>query len=164
MVGMNRKNMAQGFSLIEILIVIAILGIVSAMAAFAWQEFVANNNLRTAAHTLAGDIALYRQKAVGKNNSYTINFNITNNTYTITDDDTTDDDKTDDYIQRNLSDFGEGIQFDGSFTFFGSPTNTIEIQSRGLIGNGTIKMKNSRGSKAEIAVSITGRTDVQFVM
>jgi len=48
---------AKGFSLIELLTVIAIIAIVVSMASFTWQHYVNNANLRTAARELATDIA-----------------------------------------------------------------------------------------------------------
>jgi type IV fimbrial biogenesis protein FimT len=156
---MNRTSIIKGFSFIEVLTVIAILGIVSSMAAYSWQRYVANNNLRTAARDLAADIALYRQKAVGENNNYTISFDMGNNSYTITNVATgvsnspkspSDIVKDPDVKLNSVAFFPGGV--------------IITIQSRGLVGNGTITMTNSRGSQATITVSSAGRTDLQFNM
>jgi prepilin-type N-terminal cleavage/methylation domain-containing protein len=151
---MKRSGIIRGFSLIELLIVIAILGIASSMAAYGWQIFAANSNLRTAARDLAADIALYRQRAVGENNTYTMAFDIANNNYTIT------NAKNADTVVKSLSgsDFGVGIAL-SAVTFGG---DTITVASRGLIGAGSITIVNSRGSSAVITVSIAGRANLQF--
>jgi prepilin-type N-terminal cleavage/methylation domain-containing protein len=155
----SRKNMKTavikgGFSLFEILIVLIVLGIVSSMGAYAWQRFVANNNLRTAARDIAADIALYRQKAVGQNDDYTVTFDIANNNYTIT------HAKDPDATVKSPSVFGADIRLET--VTFGS--DTINIKSRGLVGTGSITIKNSRGSSAKIRVSSAGRTNLQFTM
>ena len=152
---MDETVSTRGFSLIEVLIVIAILGVVSSMAVLAWQRFVGNNHLRTAAGDLVADIALYRQKAVGQNDNYTISFEMGNNSYTITNDDTGVSNPS-----KSPSAFGSGCAL-SAVTF---PANEIKVQSRGLLTNGTITLTNSRDSTATIKISSAGRTDTQFAM
>jgi prepilin-type N-terminal cleavage/methylation domain-containing protein len=74
---------AKGFSLIELIIVIAILGIVSAIAAPNFNKYRQNTNLKEAARDLASDISLYRQRAVAENIHYQIVFNQAANNYTV---------------------------------------------------------------------------------
>jgi prepilin-type N-terminal cleavage/methylation domain-containing protein len=74
---------SKGFSLIELMIVIAILGIVLAIAAPNFNKYRQNTNLREAARDLASDISLYRQRAVAENIHYQIVFNQAANNYTV---------------------------------------------------------------------------------
>jgi len=46
----------KGFTLIELMIVIAIIGILSAVALFGWRGYQDNVNLRTAARAVVTDI------------------------------------------------------------------------------------------------------------
>ncbi len=153
---MNRPGIIKGFSFIEVLIVIAILGIVSSMAAYSWQRYVANSNLRTAARDLAADISLYRQRAVGQNDTYTMTFDIANNNYTVT------HAKAADIVVKSPPDIVKDPDIKLSAVTFAG--NVITIQSRGLIGFGSITMVNSRGSQAVITVSSAGRTNLKFTM
>ncbi len=152
---MNKERIIKGFSLIELLIVVAILGVVASIGAYGWQRFVANSNLRTTARNIAADIAFYRQQAFGKGIAHTITLDVAQNKYTIN--------NTDGLVIPKVlsdSDFGVGMVL-SSVTF---PDNQITIQSRGLMGTGSITITNSRGSSAVITVSSAGRTSLQFTM
>ena len=81
---------SKGFSLIELLIAIAILGIISVIASYSWRHYVANSNLRSAARKVVADIERYKGKAVAENRNYTVTFNIAGNAYNITAPATTD--------------------------------------------------------------------------
>ncbi len=147
---MNRGKIIRGFSLIELLIVVAIFGIVAGMASLTWQRIVANGALRTAARDLAADIALYRQKAVGEGVEYVVTFNVGDNNYTINPGN----------IVKSPASFGSGCAI-AATTFSG---DVVTIQARGLLSNGTLTMANTRGSTATMTVDAAGRTRVEFDM
>jgi type IV fimbrial biogenesis protein FimT len=151
-----RRKSVNGFTLVELLIVIAIIGIVASIASFTWQNYVRNTNLKTAARELTSDIQFMKGKAIARNDLiYTIDFNTAGNTYTMLEGATTLREKT-------LADIGDGIQFDeialgGLFT--------LTFEKRGTLSPfGHITIKNSKGSKAKITFNITGRTYVTFTM
>jgi type II secretion system protein H len=150
-----RRKSVNGFTLVELLIVIAIIGIVASIASFAWQNYVRNTNLKTAARELTSDIQFMKGKAIARNDlTYTIDFNTGDNTYTMLEGATT-------LREKKLADIGEGIQFD-EIALGGIPTLTFE--KRGTLSPGHITIKNSKGSTAKITFNITGRTYVTFAM
>jgi prepilin-type N-terminal cleavage/methylation domain-containing protein len=74
---------AKGFSLVELLIAMALLGILSAIASFAWSHYNANLKLKAAARKVVADIVRYKNNAVAEQRDYTITFNVAANQYTI---------------------------------------------------------------------------------
>src|SRR4051812_13895118 len=70
-----------GFSLFELLIVVAILGILSAVA-LPYLSSDVPQQLQMAADAVAGDCEYVRGLAVANNSSYRITFNLAQNSYT----------------------------------------------------------------------------------
>lgn len=148
---MKTNDCNRGFSLVEMLVAIAILGILATMSNYGWQRHVASMNLRTAARDLASEISLYRQKAMGESTNYTMTFDVGNNRYIITPGN----------IIKSFAVFGSGISLN-SLTFAGAD---FIIQSRGLLNkSGSIILVNARNSTATVTVDIAGRTHVEFNM
>ncbi len=148
----------KGFSLVEILIVIALIGILGAVSLFAWQGFRDNNNLRTAARAIETDIAASKQRAVSEGIRYRLTFSAGGNSYTIA-----ADPFTAALTQtRLLADFGPGLTIVSTTFALGQLT----LLSRGTLSGatGSVTLTNGRGSQAIITVNITGRAHVQFAM
>ena len=137
-----------GFTLIELLIVIAILGILGGMGVFAWQQFVHNTNLKTAAAAVMADITLCRQQAVAQGVAYCIQFTESSPVYTIHSPSCDDAAER----QRDLREHGRGINVVS--TTFGA--DRINFQPRGTASRGTVVIENIRGSQSTIRTSITG--------
>lgn len=143
-----RQN--KGFSLIELIIVIAIIGIMAAIAAPNFTRYRDNANLREAARDLSSDIQLYKQRAIAENTNYEITFG--GNNYTITKGATTVANKT---VGANNA----SIVISSPY-----PGGKIELETRGTLKpSGTMKLKhNTRNSEATITTSLTGRVRVTY--
>lgn len=153
---MKKRAIPTGFSLIELIIVIALISIVSAFAVPAWQKYTANTNLKTAAREMMADLSNAKQRAVEENLKYSITFNVAGNNYALS---PTDTGVT--LWTKELASFGNGIVIE-SVNFSGS---VVSFQTRGTVSMmGNLTLLNSLGSTAKIIVNITGRSRVEFTM
>jgi prepilin-type N-terminal cleavage/methylation domain-containing protein len=150
MIALNKK----GYSLIEMLIVIALIGVLLSIAIPSWMRYRQNADLRTAARGIAGDFFNMKQRAVGEAVNYRITFDQENNRYQMINTSTADT------TTRNLSEFGPGIII--THVAFGD--DAIDFYTRGTAEAGHIDLQNGIGSTATITVNITGRTYVSFTM
>ncbi len=147
----------KGFSLIELIIVIGIIGIVATIGVYSYQGYVANANLRSAARDLASYMNTMKQNAVSKQDTtFTIDFDKTANTYTMNG--TT--------VQTKSLAPPEQRQ-GGTYIFSlpgGGTTYTLTFLARGTLSpsTGSIILKNNRTSTATITFNITGKTYVTF--
>ena len=78
----------RGFTLVELMIVIAVIAIISAIAAPNFTTYMAQRRLNGAARMVMSDLMAARQKAVTQNNQFRVIFS--GNQYTILDDDDND--------------------------------------------------------------------------
>ena len=153
--GMKRRHSPKGFSLVELLVVIALISIVSALAVPTWQRYSAKTNLRAAAREVMADISNAKQRAVEENlDVYRLAFNVAGNSYALT--------RTDTGVTlwtKSVASFGNGISI-ASINFSGG--SVVSFQKRGTASMGNLVLRNGSGATATITVTITGRTYVQF--
>jgi len=78
---MSTTRQARGFSLIEMLTVIAIMGVLVAMGVPAYRAWANSNSLRGAAEAIAGELQNLRARAMATGESQTIHFNMNYGNY-----------------------------------------------------------------------------------
>ena len=79
----RRRAAERGFSLIELLIVIGLLGLVVLVGMPALDDWLERYRVRTAAQNLAADMQLQRMRAVSRNRQFRIAFDALNSEYTL---------------------------------------------------------------------------------
>ncbi|MDO9528840.1 MAG: GspH/FimT family pseudopilin [Syntrophales bacterium] len=134
----------KGFTLVELMIVVAVMAIMSAFAFPAFQDWMVKNRLNGAARQVMSDLMEARMKAVKENTTVTVaRLNGSDHEYKIS---TASEEKTID-IKLNYHDV--------DITSFSS----ISFSSRGTASPGGIALTNSSGSKS-ITISSAGRVKI----
>jgi|SRR5208283_4081150 len=157
----------EGFSLVELLVIMGILSIILVIAMPYFYEYEANNSLTSAARDIEADFAESKEKTISENLPYRITFNVSSNNYTI-------EQPAGTILQtKTPSTFGIGINFASSIPaacFSGASTSfnvtTVDFQTRGIMNpsSGTVLLTNRRGSNATISYYVSGKTIVCFHM
>lgn len=156
---MKRRYSRTGFSIVELLVVVALIAIVSAFAVPMWQNYAANSNLKTAAREVMADFSNAKQRAVEENmDVYRLTFNVAGNSYLLS--------RTDSGTvwTKSVASFGSGIQIDGGHPPNFSGGSIVSFRKRGTLSPGNVRLINALGSTATITVNITGRTYVEYAM
>ena len=148
----------KGFTLVEILVTIALIVIVAAIALPSYFGYSMNTNLKSAARNIQADFLDLKERAIAESTAYRITFDTGGNTYTIEKGTETGAPYTPIEVKA-LSSFGGDV---GIFNaVFGGGIPTITFEGRGIATTGKVVLTNSRGSTATIAASVSGRTYVQ---
>ena len=156
----DRIKYEPGFTLTELIITICLLSIVGLIALPSYQRMAINGNLKSAAKDLASDFYNLRQRSMAENRMYRIPLDIASNNYTLRQCDNTGS-ACGGYtttLTKNLTSVSADIIFDAG----GTTVVDFFLQPRGVVTNGTIVLRNSRGSTATINVNATGRANVQY--
>ena len=73
----------KGFTLVELMIVIALMSIVAAVGGWAIHSYTLNRNLKSAAREIVSDFFVYRARVVSEGTPYRSAFDAGGNSYTI---------------------------------------------------------------------------------
>lgn len=142
-----------GFSLFELLIVLAIIAVVSAIVMPGILSWRSNASLRGAAGNLKGDLELSKAKAVRERSPVTVTFLATHYQVTFTD----KDGNVQTLRNRKLP---GGVKVDLDSTNFKDGDKTV-FSARGLPGAGSAVLVNNSGQQKKIVVSPLGRIRIE---
>lgn len=155
-----KKPNNHGISLIEIVVTIAIIGILSAIAVPNIIGWRGARKLDGAARNFMADMELARIKAIREAEDVSVVFDLANNSYQIFVDINTDYTiQADDSLVRERT-MPAGITIPS--TTFSAPNHRMHYNSRGMPDIfGTARFRNSAGNQLEVVVSNTGRLRIQ---
>jgi len=147
---MNKK----GFTLLEITVTLAILGIISAISIPSYYSWLPKHRLQTSVRKIYDDLNMARSRAVRTNTDIGIEFNISNDTYRV-------------FVDTNNNQiFDEGetvistgtLENDVDITDSTFTSNTYGFNSRGMSAGttGDVHMTNSSGLFMGVRVNVAG--------
>ena len=149
-------NKQSGFTLIELIVIIAILAVVAGIAVPNFLSYMPKSRLNGAARQVMGDLMAARMKAVSLNHRVKVFF-YSNYQYKICDDannDDTVDDGEGDVQLRDIQNEYHDVTL--------STTNNPIFHPRGTASplGTTITLSSSSGSKKYVKVRYTGRVKI----
>lgn len=151
-----KMDAKRAFTLVELMIVIAIIGIVSAIAAPNFRTYMAERRLSGAARMVMSDLMAARQKAVSMNQRVKVSF-VSNHSYEIWN----DADNNKNVADNEGEDVVRDIRPDYYDVTLSSNTNP-EFMPNGMVlaaTNGTVTLSNTTGSK-QVTTSSAGRVRI----
>ena len=158
----RKSRPVAGFSLVELLITLVILGAVLAISVPVVSGWLANAGLKSVARTMAADVTYLREAAVSSGRTHMMSFDTSANAYTLrwdSDGAGTYADVPNYAASRTLAEIGNGVRITSV-----SQAAILMIPNGSINPFGTVVVINDRGSRATITTLITGRSHVTYNM
>jgi type II secretion system protein H len=146
----------RGFSLVELMIVIAMIGIIAAIAAPSYQSYTRKTNFKSAVRELTSDLFQAKEMGISENRNFRISFTVDGSTYSIQRETST----AGTYETVRTRDISSGVNVKITGAAFGGKSH-IEFQPRGTCTSGSVTLANDQWT-ATINLNNTGRTYVTY--
>src|SRR3989304_7528689 len=158
--GMVRHDWGNGYTFLEVIVVLAIIGILSALAVPGLSAFTDRLRIETTARTISTDLREVKMKSVLDRSDYTVLFDPGNSLYE---------------LPERQSNLPHGVRFgfgEGVLGPPGNPTsspdedgvtftsNKAAFYSRGSNSMGTIYITDNYNVTMAISVNVTGRIKI----
>jgi type IV fimbrial biogenesis protein FimT len=146
----TQSQPSRGFTLIELAVVLAVLGVVFAMSIPSFQSYRRTHLLQTGAENLLGQLRLARQKALGIQHDQRLTFSTASNNFTVQDLVTSQ--------TFGPFTFPKEIVLDSATLVEGGVTGTsISALSDGRFsGSGELVLKDPKGVRDTVSVEVSG--------
>ncbi len=160
----SRAASDSGMSLIEVMVVLAIIGMMAAIGMPSMQQWLARYGVRTAASEIAAALQLQRMRAVSQNRDFSIAFDSGAGAYTLYDGDPDDEVM----VEPQARTLPPAILFSGGGgDSVQAPNDEIIFHADGSLNDGSavvdaIYLGNAQGDIFSISVNrATGRVEVE---
>lgn len=146
-------NHQKGFTMIETMVVLAIIVIVTAIAIPTYVTLLPNYRLKSAAQDLYSNLQSAKMQAIKKNNTSTVKFDISGGEYTKSDDTKVILNK----VYKGSVSYGKPTSAPDE-TYAGTPPQ-VEFNARGMTNNtddGWVYLTNNKGRYYEVGTFPSG--------
>jgi len=79
----DRRRLERGFTLMEMMIVVVVIGLISAMAVPSFLSYMPKLKVKTTARDIVSQLRLARSKSVSERRPYGVQFDVAKNCYTV---------------------------------------------------------------------------------
>jgi prepilin-type N-terminal cleavage/methylation domain-containing protein len=133
---------ATGFSSIELIVVLAVMGIIAAIAIPSWKNWFHSSSLNSSTRQIQSELHHIKMRAVAENVGFQLAYIQDASEYT---------------IQRDSKDFQKKPIPQGTII---TKSGTIWFSPRGTAGANRVRLRNAAGACRQVVVSATGRVRI----
>jgi len=150
----------KGMTLIELIMVVAILGIVLAIASPNFMRYRQNTNLRETAEDFTAQIALYRHRAMAEDIRYRIAINLAAGEYSVERNPLPEN--PDVYVPLVPAVTKRFNEYSPQITLVSAPVSFV-MQPRGTLTAGTLTLQHSGTQRRAIIIThLSGRVNLRY--